>query len=102
MGIGIKTLGDGGFQFCKNGLICKVLEATGMKHYNGLPTPVKVEVPLGIDANGSEDKRDWPNSCDSVIGMMLYMASNTRSDISFAVHQCSWLKITPRNNTRYL
>ena len=39
--------------------------------------------------NGSEAKRDWPNSYASVIGMMLYLASNTRLDISFAVHQCA-------------
>ena len=42
-GIDIKTLYDGGFQFCQTGLIRKVLEATGMEHSNGLPTPNKVE-----------------------------------------------------------
>ena len=70
-------------------LIRKVLEATGMEHCNGLPTPTKVEAPLGTDANGSEAKRDWPNSYAYVIGMMLYLASNTRPDISFVVHQCA-------------
>ena len=89
LGIDIKTLDDGGFQFCKTGLIRKVLEATGMEHCNGLPTPNKVEAPIGTDANGSEDKRYWPNSYASVIGMMLYLASNTRPDISFAVQQCA-------------
>ena len=39
--------------------------------------------------NGSEANRDWPHSYASVIGMMFYMASNTRPDVSFAVHQCS-------------
>ena len=72
-GIDIKTLDNGGFQFCQTELIHKVLEATGMQHCNGLPTPTKVEAPLGTDANGSEAKRDWPNSYDSVIGMMLYL-----------------------------
>ena len=57
---------------------------------NEFPKPTKVEAPLGIYANGSESKRYWPNSYASVIGMMLYFASNTRPDISFAVHQCSW------------
>ena len=37
--------------------------------------------------NGSESKRDWPNSYASIISMMLYLASNTRPDISFSVHQ---------------
>ena len=58
-----------------------------MEHSNGLPTPTKVEGPLGIDVKGSEAKKDWLNSYVSVIGMMLYLASNTRPDISFAVHQ---------------
>ena len=89
LGIDIKTLDDVGFQFCQTGLIRKVLEATGMEHCNGFPTPTKVEVPLGKDAVSYEAKRDWPNSYASVIGMMLYLASNTRPDISFAVHKCA-------------
>ena len=60
-----------------------------MEHCNGFPTPAKVEAPLGTDAIGSEAKRDWTNSYDSVIGMMLYLASNIRPDISFAIHQYS-------------
>ena len=60
-----------------------------MDHCNGFPTPTKVEAPLGKDANGSEAKRDFPNSYASVIRMMLYMTSNKRLDISFAVHQCA-------------
>ena len=49
IGIDIKTLDNGGFQFCQTGLIHKVLEATGMEHSNGLPTHTKVEAPLGTD-----------------------------------------------------
>ena len=40
--------------FVKTELIRKVLESTGMDNFNVLPTPTTVEVPLGIDANGSE------------------------------------------------
>ena len=61
LGIDIKTLDNGGFQFCQTGLIRKVLEDTGMEHSNGLPTPTNVEAPLGIEATGSEAKRYWPN-----------------------------------------
>ena len=86
--IDIKTLDDDGFQFFQTGLIRKVLEATGVEHCNGLPTPTKFEAPLGTDTNGSEDKRYWPKSYASVIGMMLYLISNTRPAISFAVQQC--------------
>ena len=58
LGIDIKTLDDGGFQFCQTGFIRKVLVATGMEHCNGSPTPTNVEAPLGTDANSSEAKRD--------------------------------------------
>ena len=70
-----------------------------MEDCNGLPTPTKVEAPLGTDINGSEDNRDWPNSYASVSGMMLYLASYTRPDISFAVNQHAGLQITPRYHT---
>ena len=59
-----------------------------MEHCNGLPKTTKVEAPLGTDTNGYEAKRDWSNSYDSIIGMMLYLASNTRPEIYFSVHQC--------------
>ena len=87
--IDIKTLDNSGFQFCQTGFIRKFLETTGMDHCNGLPTPTKVEAPLLTDSNGSEAKRYWTNSYDSVIGMVLYLESNKRPDISFAVNQCA-------------
>ena len=99
--IDIKKLDDGGFQFCQTALIRKVLEATGMDHCNGLPTPTKVEALLGKYTNSYEVKRYWTNSYVSVIGMMLYLESDTRTDISFTVHQCAWFthKIKASNNT---
>ena len=60
-----------------------------MEHFNGLPTPNTVVAPLGTYYNGSEDKIDWPNSYASVIGMMLYLSSNTKPDTTFFVQQCS-------------
>ena len=46
------------FSFFQTGLIRKVLEATGMEHFNGFPTPTKFDEPLGTDANGSEANID--------------------------------------------
>ena len=89
LGINIKTLYYGGFQFYQNGLFRKVWEATGMEHCNGSPIPTKVESHLGVYDNGSEANRDWPNLYAYVIVMMLYLVSNTRPYISFDVHQCA-------------
>ena len=77
LGIAIKTLDNGGFQFFQTGLIRKVLEATRMEHSNRLPTPTNVEASLGTDVDDSEFNIDWTKSYASVIGMMLYLASNT-------------------------
>ena len=89
LGIYIKTLDDGVFQFYQTLLIRKVLEATGLEHCNGSTTITKVESTLGTDDSSSEGKIDCPNSYSSFIGMMLYLESNTRPEISFSVHQCS-------------
>ena len=59
-----------------------------MEHCNGFPIPTMVKAYLGTDANGSETKIDWLNSYASVIGLLLYLSSNTRPDIYFGVHQC--------------
>ena len=59
-----------------------------MDDCNGLPTPTRVVAPLGTDENYYENYIYPPNSHASVIGMILYLESNTRPDISFDVHQC--------------
>ena len=56
-----------------------------MEHCNGLTTPTKAEAPLGKDENGYEADIDWPNSHNSIIGMMLYLESDTILYLSFAV-----------------
>ena len=47
LGIDIKTLDDGGFQFYQTGLIGKVSEATGMEHFNMLHYPPSLGHLLG-------------------------------------------------------
>ena len=74
LGIDIKTLYDGGFQFYQAILIRKGLESTCMEYFNEFTTPTKVHAPLGTDANGSKAKIYWPNSYFYIIGMMLYLA----------------------------
>lgn len=65
------------------------MEGTGMEHIDGLSKTTKVYLHIGTDENCSEAKRCCTNSYAYFIEMMLYMASNTKQDVSSVVHKCS-------------
>jgi len=69
------------------GLIQKILKATGMEHCNPRKTPTNTSRPLGTDKDGKPPRERW--SYASVVGMMMYLASNSRPEIAFAVHQAA-------------
>ena len=48
-------------KFYQTVLIRKLLESTVMEHCNGLPTPPKVEAPIGTDENGPGLRKIVPN-----------------------------------------
>ena len=75
------------------GLIDRVIKATGMEKGNVSHVPARPEA-LGSDKNGEEFSEEW--SYPSVIGMLLYLASNSRPDIAFAVHQCARFTHAPK------
>jgi len=89
-----KEDGKKAHRLTQRGLIDKVLEATGMTECNSRQTPTRAEGPLGTDANGPEREQKWHYA--SVVGMLLYLASNSRPDISFAVHQCARFTHNPK------
>ena len=60
-----------------------------MKNDNRFTATTKVEAPIGKEKNDHDTKIYWPNLYDYVIGMMLYMESNTRRYIFIASNQCS-------------
>ena len=70
------------------GLIDRILKVLGL---DGNNVKVRQEpasaTPLGKEEEGLPRKEQW--SYASVIGMMLYLASNSRPDIAFAVNQCA-------------
>ena len=51
-------------------------------------------IPLNKDENGSPRKEDWNYA--SVVGMLLYLSSNSRPDITFAVHQAARFTHCPK------
>ena len=95
LGIEIKRFPDGTIELVQTGLIDRFLEAVELSHDNTNPRlePAEKE-PLGKDENGSPRREKW--SYPSVIGMLLYLSSNSRPDISFAVSQCARFNHCPR------
>eukprot|EP00957_Ditylum_brightwellii_P133389 10170240-Ditylum_brightwellii.AAC.1 len=45
--------------------------------------------PLGQDLHGKDVQLQDKWSYTSVVGMMMYLARNSRPEITFAVHQCA-------------
>ena len=69
------------------GLIKNVLEATGMELYSANKTPTS-QTALGSDPDRPPIKEAWKYS--SVVGMLLFLSTNTRPDIAFAARQVAW------------
>jgi len=93
--IRIKQTGPKQFYLTQTGLIDKVLLAAGMNECRGTKTPT-FSTSLGSDKEGEEFKEDWDYA--SVVGMLMYLASNSRPDIAFAVNSCARFTHSPRNS----
>jgi hypothetical protein len=78
----------------QEGLIKKILAATGMTDCNTRGSPRTSTGPLWTDAAGVHRKESWNYS--SIIGMMMYLSSNVHPEIQFAVHQCARFTHCPR------
>ena len=90
LGIDISQSEDvpGAIELLQIGPIDRVLDVLGLNkentHQRNEPAS---SVPLGKDEDGPLRREDW--SYASVIGMLLYLSSNSRPDIAFAVHQAA-------------
>jgi len=79
----------------QRGLIQKIIATTGMSDCNPNWTPA-TQTALGIDPDGEPMQESW--SYPSVVGMMLYLSTNTRPDISFAVSQVARFNHSPKKS----
>ena len=90
LGININKI-ETGKELLQTGLIDRILQALSLDSENiTIRTEPASTTQLGKEINGGPRKEDW--SYPSIIGMMLYLASNSRPDIAFAVHQCARFK----------
>jgi hypothetical protein len=79
----------------QKGLIKKVIAAAGLEHCNLNHTPAMAAT-LGIDPDGEPCQESWNYS--SIVGMLLYLVTNTRPNISFAVSQVTWFNHNPKQS----
>ena len=95
LGIKIEKQAGSAFLLTQTGLIDKVIKATGMDDCNSVATPA-LPVPVHTDVNGTSIQESW--EYPSVIGMLMYLSSNSRPDISYAVHQAARFSHNPKNS----
>jgi hypothetical protein len=77
------------------GLINRIAEATGMVDCNRYHTPTTQEV-LGSAPDGPSMKEEW--NYRSIIGILLYLSTNTRPDITFAISQAARFSNDPKQS----
>ena len=94
LGIQYETLSNGDVELTQKGLISKILKATGLENCNPNRTPAKAL--LGKDPDGEPMSESW--GYPSVIGMLLYLSTNTRPDITFAVSQAARFTHNPKDS----
>ena len=94
LGIQIQKCPDSGsLHLTQEGLIKQILDATKLEDCNPSKTPANKEM-LGTDMNGAPAQELW--NYHYIVGMLLYLASNSHPDIAFAVHQCARFSHCPR------
>ena len=86
---------DNTITLTQKGLIKKIIEATGMEDCNPNWVPAS-QLSLGIDPDGPPMSESW--SYPSIVGMLLYLSTNTRPDISFAVSQVARFNHSPKRS----
>ena len=96
--LGIKYEEDkssGTIHLTQKGLIDKIINATGMEDCNPNWTPA-TKAALAMDPEGEPMNEHW--SYPSIVGMLLYLSTNTRPDISFAVSQVARFTHAPKKS----
>jgi hypothetical protein len=86
---------EGTIELTPKGLIHKIISVTGLESCKPNATPAS-QLALSRDDDGEPMDEMWGYS--SVIGMLLYLSTNTRPDISFAVSQAARFSANPKQS----
>jgi hypothetical protein len=86
---------DGSIELKQSGLIDRILAVMGLEDSKEKSTPAEAKL-IGKDENGMQcaETPSYP----SVVGMMMYLASNSRPDIAYAVHSCARFSHSPKRS----
>lgn len=95
LGVELDRKPDGDVELRQRGLIDKILSTCLMTECNTKATPCN-QTPLGSDANGESVTGKFEYA--SVVGMLMYLSSNSRPDIQYAVHQCARFTHFPKKS----
>ena len=93
--IKFEKLSDGTIKLTQGGLINKIIAATGMEESRPNLLPASTTT-LGSDPDGELMTETW--SYPSIVGMLLYLSTNTRIDIALAVSQIARFNSAPRQS----
>jgi hypothetical protein len=95
LGVEVIRHSTGEIEMKQTGLINKVLATCGMTDCHAKATPCN-QTPLGTDLLGAPVTGKFEYA--SAVGMLMYLSSNSRPDIQFAVHQCARFTHFPKKS----
>jgi hypothetical protein len=98
VGVNIKKLKDGSYEFTQQGLIDSIIDDVGLKDAKVKPVPAKVA--LQLHAFKDELVFDLNFNYRSAVGKLNYLAQTTRLDIMYATHQIAKYLSDPRQSQR--
>ena len=95
LGIKLEKRPNGSIEMTQKGLIKKIIGSTGLENCHPNWNPAS-QLCLGSDPTGAYYDGSW--SYASIVGMLLYLSTNTRPDISFAVSQVARFTSAPKQS----
>jgi hypothetical protein len=86
LGVLLTELDDGKIELTQTGLTDRIITSMGLEDANPKESPAEYgALPTDREGDPCNEGFNYP----SVVGMLIYLASNSRPDIAFAVHQCA-------------
>ena len=95
LGIRIDKTGSKKFTLTQTRLIAKVLKESNMESFKNAKLPSAI-VSLVIDADGEPFNESW--DYDTVVGMLTYLSTNSRPDITHDINHCVRCTHNPKSS----